>query len=101
MTEYIPLNDLILIRQDDEAEITRGGIVLPDSVKKEEIILTGRVVSISEDIKDCDKLGQVRFEELDKVLYDPRKSFPASLETGNKMFLVHFKDVLAIVRDKS
>ena len=65
-TKFTPLHDRILVRRVDEADTTRGGIIIPDSAKDKpqegEVISTGKG-KISEegkvrplDVKDGDRI---------------------------------------------
>jgi chaperonin GroES len=65
-TKFTPLHDRILVRRVEEAETTRGGIIIPDSAKDKpqegEVISTGKG-KISEegkvrplDVKDGDRI---------------------------------------------
>jgi chaperonin GroES len=65
-TKFTPLHDRILVRRVEEAETTRGGIIIPDSAKDKpqegEVIAVGKG-KISEegkvrplDVKDGDRI---------------------------------------------
>jgi chaperonin GroES len=65
-TKFTPLHDRILVRRVEEADTTRGGIIIPDSAKDKpqegEVISTGKG-KISEegkvrplDVKDGDRI---------------------------------------------
>jgi chaperonin GroES len=65
-TKFTPLHDRILVRRVEEADTTRGGIIIPDSAKDKpqegEVVSTGKG-KISEegkvrplDVKDGDRI---------------------------------------------
>ena len=65
-TKFTPLHDRILVRRVDEADTTRGGIIIPDSAKDKpqegEVISTGKGKVNEEgkvrplDVKDGDRI---------------------------------------------
>lgn len=91
----MPLRGRILICKDDEREVTRGGIVLPDDSKIPTI--TGRVVEVSPDLEN-----DVDFpvHKYDKVIVDPSRSIPVDFEAKNKLFIIPAKDVVAVFYKK-
>ena len=89
----IPLCGRVLISKDDDRKETKGGIVLPDSVKIP--VITGRVVEIAADIEsDFD----IPIRKYDKVLLDPSNAIPVELEGGNKLYVVPVEDLVAVFR---
>ena len=92
--EIHPVGDMVLICHDEEQAKTQGGLFLPDNAKI--TTLTGRIVRIPQKMED-DKL-EYPFAELDRVIYDIRERIPCELMPGNKMFLIDFKNILAVVK---
>ena len=93
LSEYkiVPLQGRILFRKDEADKETRGGIVLPDSSKKEN--LTGRVIEISPDIEHDEDLP---IRQYDKVLIFPNNAIPVDFEADNMLYIVPVKDVIAV-----
>lgn len=89
----IPLQGRILFRKDDAEKETRGGIVLPDSAKIEN--LTGRIVEISPDIEHDDDLP---IRKYDKVLVFPGNAIPVDFDSENKLFIIPVVDVIAVFK---
>ncbi len=87
----IPMAGRVLVRKDEDRSKTRGGLVLPDSVKIP--VITARVVAIAYDI---DPLTQLK--QYDKVLVNPQNAIPIDFETDNKLYIVPIADVIAIFR---
>lgn len=83
----------VLIRKDDDRGVTRGGLVLPTSVKIP--VITARVVSIAHDIEN-DPLTPLR--QYDKVLVNPHRAIPIDFEGDNKLYIVPLDDIVAIFR---
>lgn len=92
-TTIIPMSNRVLIRKDEDKGITSGGLILPDSVKIP--VITARVVALASDI---DPLCELR--QYDKVLVNPHRVIPIDFESGNKLYIVPFEDVVAIFRKK-
>ncbi len=88
----IPLGDRVLIRKDESKKVTSGGIVLPDSVDRPNNI-TGIVISISA------KLEHNSFDfpvaKYQRVLFNPRRAIPVSLEDDCRLFIIPVEDVVA------
>lgn len=93
--EVYPVGTMVLIRHDDESEVTSGGIVLPDAAKI--YTLTGRIVRVSGSLSENSL--EFPFEELDRVIYDTRERIPVDFEPGNKMFLVEASKIYGIVKE--
>jgi chaperonin GroES len=93
MDEYtiVPLSGRILFLKDDASSETKGGIVLPDTAKQEN--LTGRVLAISPDVENDDELP---IRQYDKVLVNPTRAIPVELDSGNKQFIIPIDDVIAV-----
>ncbi len=94
LTEYVePLGMRVLIRKDESRQQTRGGIVLPD--KAEIPTITGRVVEISEQVKNDPDFPIAKY---DKVLFHPKNAIPVDLEPNNLLYVVPIEDVVAVFR---
>ena len=82
-----PLGKRILIKQTEQEEVTKGGIVLPGTVSKEKSII-GEVVAVGRKIEEI-KVG-------DKVIFE--KYSGTEVKDGEESYLILEKDtVLAIV----
>lgn len=88
-----PIGLRVLICKDEDKKETKSGIILPDKI--EILTLTGRVVAISAQVdRDLD----YPIEELDKILFNPKRAVPVDLENDNKLFVIPVEDVVAIFR---
>ena len=82
-----PLGKRILIKQTEQEEVTKSGIVLPGTASKEKPII-GEVLAIGSKIEEV-KVG-------DKVIFE--KYSGTELKDGEESYLILEKDnVLAIV----
>ena len=67
-TKFTPLHDRILVRRVEEAETTRGGIIIPDSTKDKpqegEVLSVGRGKS-----NDEGKVFPLAVKEGDRILF--------------------------------
>jgi chaperonin GroES len=68
MAKFAPLHDRILVRRVEEAETTRGGIIIPDSAKDKpqegEVLSVGRGKS-----NDEGKVFPLAVKEGDRILF--------------------------------
>ena len=64
ITQIVPLNGRVLMLRDKEREVTKGGIVLPSSSTIPSY--SGRILAISEDLKDSD----FNIQTYDKIIVD-------------------------------
>lgn len=82
-----PLGERVLIKQTEQEEVTKSGIVLPGTASKEKPII-GEVLAIGVKVEDI-KVG-------DKVIFE--KYSGTEVKDGEESYLILEKDnVLAIV----
>ena len=82
-----PLGERVLIKQTEQEEVTKSGIVLPGTASKEKPII-GEVLAVGSKIEEV-KVG-------DKVIFE--KYSGTEVEDGEESYLILEKDnVLAIV----
>ena len=82
-----PLGERVLIKQTKQEEVTKSGIVLPDTVSKEKPII-GEVTAVGKSIKEI-KVG-------DKVIYEKYAGTEVK-DNDETYLLLEEKNVLAIV----
>ena len=81
-----PLGKRVLIKQVEQEEVTKSGIVLPGTASKEKPI-TGEVLAVGKDVEDV-KVG-------DKVIFE--KYSGTEVKDGDDSFLIlDIDNVLAI-----
>ena len=67
-TKFTPLHDRILIRRVEEADTTRGGIIIPDSAKDKP--QEGEVISAGKGkISEEGKVRPLDVKEGDRILF--------------------------------
>lgn len=82
-----PLGERVLIKQTEQEEVTKSGIVLPGTASKEKPII-GEVLAVGSKIEEV-KVG-------DKVIFE--KYSGTEVKDGEESYLILEKDnVLAIV----
>ena len=82
-----PLGERVLIKQTEQKEVTKSGIVLPGTASKEKPII-GEVLAVGSKIEEV-KVG-------DKVIFE--KYSGTEVKDGEESYLILEKDnVLAIV----
>ena len=87
-----PLGKRILLKKlEDGAKTSPGGIVLPDSVKSEKVVL-GQVLEVGSD-------EEIEVKKNDQVLV-PSFSCSEIEMDGEKLLIVKSTDVLAVVKNK-
>jgi len=92
-----PLADKIIVRPLDAEEMTKGGIVLPDTAKEKP--QEGEVVAVGEgeNLKD----GGVRALAVkvgDRILYGKYSGTEVSTKEGEDYLVMKEEDVLVIVK---
>ncbi|MCK5581849.1 MAG: co-chaperone GroES [Candidatus Omnitrophica bacterium] len=92
-----PLGDRIIVRPLEAEEKTKGGIVLPDTVKEKP--QEGEIVAVGKG-KMLDN-GSVQAMEVkvgDRVLYGKYSGTEISTKEGEELLIMREDDVLAIVK---
>jgi chaperonin GroES len=96
--KLVPLGDRILVRPKEKDEMTKGGIVIPDTVKEKpqegEVIAvgTGRVLDNGTRLSIEVKVGQ-------SVLYSKYAGTEFKLD-DDEYLIFHEQDVLGVVSDR-
>jgi len=92
-----PLADRIIIKPLAAEEMTKGGIVLPDTAKEKpqegEVIAVGKG-KVSED----GKVHPIEVKVGDRVLYGKYSGTEISTKQGEELLILKEEDVLAIVK---
>ena len=91
-----PLGDRIIVQPLEAAEITKGGIVLPDTAKEKP--QEGKVVAVGKG-KVTDKGVQpLEVKAGDRVLYGKYSGTEISTKEGQEYLIMREEDVFAIVK---
>jgi chaperonin GroES len=96
-TKLRPLGDRVVIEPTAREEMTKSGIVLPDTAKEKP--QEGTVLSVGPGAFDNDgKRVPIDVKVGDKVLYAKYAGTEFKIE-GDELLIVSQKDILAIVQD--
>ena len=87
-----PLADRVLIKPAPAEEKTVGGIIIPDTAKKERPI-EGQVLAVGQGTKDEEMVLKVG----DRVLYGKYSGTEVELD-GEKYLIMRQSDVLAVMK---
>lgn len=94
-TKLKPLGSRVVIKALDREEITKSGIVLPDTAKEKP--QEGKVLAVGPGDRDEDgKRIPVELKEGDRVLFQKYAGTEFKLE-GEELLILSEKDILAIV----
>jgi chaperonin GroES len=96
-TKLRPLGDRVVIQPTPREEMTKSGIVLPDTAKEKP--QEGSVLAVGPGAFDNDgKRIAIDVKKGDKVLYAKYAGTEFKVE-GDELLIVSQKDILAIVED--
>jgi len=95
MAKFTPLHDRILVRRVEEAETTRGGIILPDTAKEKP--QEGEVISVGKGkVNDEGKVFPLAVKEGDRILFGKYSGTEIKLD-GEDYIIMREEEVLGIV----
>lgn len=96
MTKYQPLNDHILVKPIRNDEVSKAGIILPDTVDKEKPE-KGEVVAIGQGkLLDNGVHAPISVKVGDKVIF--KKYAPDELPGEEDLMIIKEEDILAIIQ---
>jgi len=90
-----PLNDRVLVKRIEEVQVTKGGIVIPDSAKEKPI--EGLIMAVGPG--KMSEQGQrmvLQLKEGDKVLFGKYAGTEIKME-GEEFLMMREEDILAIL----
>jgi chaperonin GroES len=93
--KLVPLNDRIIVKRTEEEQVTKGGIIIPDTAKEKPIrgkVLaagSGRILENGSKIPLDVKAG-------DSILFNKYAGTEVKIE-GEELLIMREEDVLAIV----
>ena len=94
-TKFTPLHDRILVRRVEEAETTRGGIIIPDSAKDKP--QEGEVISAGKGkINEEGKVRPLDVKEGDRILFGKYSGTEIKLD-GEDFVIMREEEVLGII----
>jgi len=95
MAKFTPLHDRILVRRVEEADTTRGGIIIPDSAKDKP--QEGEVISAGKGkINEEGKVRPLDVKEGDRILFGKYSGTEIKLD-GEDYVIMREEEVLGIL----
>jgi len=92
-----PLADRIVVKVLDAQEVTKGGIVLPDTAKEKP--QEGKVVAVGKGkVSDNGQIVPLEVKAGDRVLYGKYSGTEITTKEGEELLIMKEEDVLAIVK---
>jgi chaperonin GroES len=90
-----PLNDRVLIKRIEEVQVTKGGIVIPDTAKEKPI--EGQVIAVGPGkMSDAGQRMTLQLKEGDRVLFGKYAGTEIKME-GEEYLMMREEDILAII----
>jgi chaperonin GroES len=94
-TKFTPLHDRILVRRVEEADTTRGGIIIPDSAKDKP--QEGEVVSVGKGkINEEGKIRPLDVKESDRILFGKYSGTEIKID-GEDFIIMREEEVLGVL----
>jgi len=94
-TKFTPLHDRILVRRVEEADTTRGGIIIPDSAKDKP--QEGEVVSVGKGkISEEGKVRPLDVKEGDRILFGKYSGTEIKID-GEDFIIMREEEVLGVL----
>ena len=92
-----PLGDRIVVKALEAQEVTKGGIVLPDTVKEKP--QEGKVVAVGKGkVSDSGHVQSPEVKVGDRVLYGKYSGTEITTKEGEELLIMKEDDILAIVK---
>ena len=94
-----PLQDRILVKRIEEEEITKGGIIIPDSAKEKPS--EGKVVACGNGkVRDDGTVQQLDVKRGDKVLFSKYAGTEVNID-GEEHLMLRADDLLGVIEEGS
>jgi len=91
-----PLHDRILVERVEEAEKTKGGIIIPDSAKEKPA--EGKVIAVGDGkTGDDGKLIPLQVKKGDRILFGKYSGTEVKID-GDEYLIMREDDVLGIIQ---
>ncbi|MCB9948673.1 MAG: co-chaperone GroES [Rhodospirillaceae bacterium] len=92
---FRPLHDRVLVRRIEGEEKTKGGIIIPDTVKEKP--QEGEIVAVGSGVRDNDgKLVPLDVKAGDRILFGKWSGTEVKLD-GQDLLIMKESDVLGII----
>ena len=95
MAKFTPLHDRLLVRRVEEAQTTRGGIIIPETAKDKP--QEGEVISVGKGkVNDEGKVFPLAVKEGDRVLFGKYSGTEIKID-GEDFLIMREEEVLGIL----
>ena len=92
-----PLNDRVLVKRIEEVQVTKGGILIPDTAKEKPI--EGKVIAVGPGkMSDAGNRMPLQLKEGDRVLFGKYAGTEIKME-GDEYLMMREEDILAVITD--
>ncbi len=92
-----PLNDRVLVKRIEELQVTKGGIVIPDTAKEKPI--EGKIIAVGPGkMSDAGNRMALQVKEGDRVLFGKYAGTEIKME-GEEYLMMREEDILAVIAD--
>ena len=92
-----PLNDRVLVKRIEEVQVTKGGIVIPDTAKEKPI--EGKVIAVGPGkMSEQGQRMALQLKEGDRVLFGKYAGTEIKIE-GEEYLMMREEDILAVITD--
>ena len=92
-----PLNDRVLVKRIEEVQVTKGGIVIPDTAKEKPI--EGKVIAVGPGkMSDAGNRMPLQLKEGDRVLFGKYAGTEIKMES-EEYLMMREEDILAVIND--
>ena len=91
-----PLADRIVVKPMEAEEVTKGGIVLPDTAKEKP--QEGKIVAVGKGkVLDSGEIQKLEVKVGDRILYGKYSGTEINTKEGEELLIMREEDILAIV----
>jgi len=92
-----PLNDRVLVKRIEEVQVTKGGILIPDTAKEKPI--EGKVIAVGPGkMSEQGQRMALQLKEGDRVLFGKYAGTEIKMD-GEEYLMMREEDILAIITD--
>ena len=91
-----PLGDRIVVQPLEAEEVTKGGIILPDTAKEKPH--EGKIIAVGRGkVKDNGQIQALELKVGDRVLYGKYSGNEIKTKDGKELLIMREEDVLAVI----
>ncbi len=95
MAKFTPLHDRVLVRRVEEAETTRGGIIIPDTAKDKP--QEGEIIAVGKGkINEEGKVRPLDVKEGDRVLFGKYSGTEIKID-GEEFIIMREEEILGVL----